>query len=108
MTMTTKQAQASNPYEALLVEVRCRLRDLNDPEMDAWFIDTLAADLGMPVAIGDPDPMKNVRTMGEYLAMAFQLAGDLEPARRAELVKMLMGTITEVMVQIKDWMEDMP
>jgi len=99
------QTQDPDPYDALLAEVRARLCDLNDPEMDEWFIDTLAADLGIPVAIGKHDYMENVKMMGEYFAMAFQRAGDNKPARRAELVKGLMEVIRELMEQIKDWIE---
>ena len=101
--MITRQAQSPNPYETLLCHVRQRLRSLNDPETDAWFIETLAADLGIPIVFGDADPVDDFVKMGEALTMSFQLAGDLEPARRAELVRRLMGVIAELMEQIMDW-----
>ena len=73
----------NQPHDMLLKKALAHLRQLDDPKMGQWFLDTLATDLGIPIAIGDADPIENFKLMGGALVNSLKKAGDQDPTQRA-------------------------
>ena len=64
------------------------------------------ADLGIPLAVGNTDPIRNFREMGAAFVTMFRDAGDLEPGRRVELLRIALATVGDLLDHLREWMSD--
>ena len=64
------------------------------------------ADLGIPLDGGNADPVQHFREISGAFFTAFGDAGDLEPGRRVELLRIALATVGELLDQLRQWMTD--
>jgi len=73
-----------------------------DTELDRWAIESLSEGLELSVMITSNDPITHVWEAGKSYVSALSVAGSV-PARRGDLVRMVVEHVGDLLAMIKDW-----
>lgn len=104
--MTTRQTNSTEELDRLQGALKKRLQTRFTPEDQEHFLKSLAADLNMPVVVGNLDCIEDFKRLGQAYEEAFAWAGGMYPDRRTELLNLLMGTNAKMLEELKKWMTD--
>lgn len=90
-----------------LDELISYIRSQDDPASVAkWFVEGIMGDFGLPLWVGDPDPVRNWEALSQATVWALHDAAQGHKGRRTEFARAARDHLLEVFDELKYWREE--